>query len=114
MEKKTKKDEKGGIAAAKPQLTKKTNDGEKRRGKRRRTRARQTAKRTEKGGMLKDDEGFHIVLKDAGILVLRIGNEDDDLSAVFEFWAEAHPFVVGDVEIEETNGGAPLFEQLLF
>ena len=64
--------------------------------------------------MLKDDEGFHIVLKDAGILVLGIGNEDDDLSAIFEFGAEAHPFVVGDVEIEETNGGAPLCEQLLF
>ena len=64
--------------------------------------------------MLKDDEGFHIVLKDAGILVLGIGNEDDELSAIFEFWAEAHPFVVGDVEIEETNGGAPLCEQFLF
>ena len=30
MEKKTKKDEEGGIAAAKQQLTEKTNDGEKR------------------------------------------------------------------------------------
>ena len=103
------------MAAAKQQLTEKTNDGEKRgRGAGRRAKGGAKGELESEGGTLKDDEGFHIVLKDAGILVLGIGNEDDELSAIFEFWAEAHPFVVGDVEIEETNGGAPLCEQFLF
>ena len=58
-----------------------------------------------------DDEGFEPVLEDAGILVLRVGDEEDDLPTVGEFGAETHPLIIGDGEVEQSDGCGPFGEE---